>query len=219
MKSHRLLFLAAGLLLVGAGCVAPAPTAVAPAQPIDTTTPAAPPPETAPSDASASQTEPPAAMQKTWAFPGVLPENQISNREIRIKTDKGDIVFALYDKDAPKTVSNFVYLAKGGFYDGLTFHRREDWVLQGGDPTGTGAGGPGYQFEDEPVTRQYVRGIVAMANAGPNTNGSQFFILLKDTPLDPAYTIFGQVISGMDVVDKMKIGDVMRSVMVEAKSR
>ena len=158
-------------------------------------------------------------MQKTWSFPGVLPENQIANREIRITTAKGDIVFALFDKDAPKTVSNFVYLAKGGFYDGLTFHRVEPgFVIQGGDPNGNGTGGPGYQFEDEKVTRGYTRGIVAMANAGPNTNGSQFFIMLADTPLPPNYTIFGEVTQGMDVVDAVRVGDVMKSVMVEAKS-
>jgi len=213
MKTTRVLFLAAGLLLIGAGCAAPAPKAVPPA-PIDTTVPPVPP------GSSASQTEPPTAMQKTWAFPGVLPENQIANREIRIKTDKGDIVFQLFDKDAPKTVSNFVYLAKGGFYDGLTFHRVEPgFVIQGGDPNGNGTGGPGYQFEDEKVTRSYDRGIVAMANAGPNTNGSQFFIMLADTPLPPNYTIFGEVTSGMDVVDQIRVGDVMRSVMVEAKSK
>jgi len=214
MKTTRVLFLAAGLLLIGAGCAAPAPKAVPPAPPIDTTVPAVPP------GSSVSQTEPPTAMQKTWAFPGVLPENQIANREIRIKTAKGDIVFELFDKDAPKTVSNFVYLAKGGFYDGLTFHRVEPgFVIQGGDPNGNGTGGPGYQFEDEKVTRSYDRGIVAMANAGPNTNGSQFFIMLADTPLPPNYTIFGEVTSGMDVVDQIRVGDVMTSVMVEAKSK
>jgi cyclophilin family peptidyl-prolyl cis-trans isomerase len=159
-------------------------------------------------------------MQKTWTFPGVLPENQIANREIRIKTDKGDIVFKLYEQEAPKTVSNFVYLAKGGYYDGLTFHRVEPgFVIQGGDPNGNGTGGPGYQFEDEPVKRPYTRGIVAMANAGPNTNGSQFFVMLADTPLPPNYTIFGEVTSGMDVVDQIRVGDVMRSVMVEARSK
>ncbi len=159
-------------------------------------------------------------MQKSWSFPGVLPVNQIENREVRITTAKGDIVFQLYDKDAPKTVSNFVYLAKGGFYDGLTFHRVEpSFVIQGGDPNGNGTGGPGYQFEDEKVTRSYTRGVVAMANAGPNTNGSQFFIMLADTPLPPNYTIFGEVTSGMNVVDQIRVGDVMKSVQVEAKSK
>jgi cyclophilin family peptidyl-prolyl cis-trans isomerase len=157
---------------------------------------------------------------KTWNFPGVLPANQIESRQIRLKTSKGEIVFELFDQEAPKTVSNFVYLTKGGFYDGLTFHRYEPgFVIQGGDPNGNGTGGPGYRFEDEPVSRSYERGIVAMANAGPNTNGSQFFIMLKDTPLPPLYTIFGRVTKGMDVVDQMRAGDVMTSVIVEARSR
>lgn len=213
MKTTRVLFLAAGLLLIGAGCVTPVPTAVRTAPPIDTTAPSAPEP-------SASPTETPTAMQKTWSFPGVLPENQISNREVRITTGKGDIVFELFENEAPKTVSNFVYLAKGGFYDGLIFHRVEPgFVIQGGDPNGTGTGGPGYRFEDEKVMRKYARGIVAMANAGPNTNGSQFFVMLADTPLPPNYTIFGNVTSGMDVVDQIRVGDVMKSVMVGAKSK
>ncbi len=159
-------------------------------------------------------------MQKTWSFPGVLPPNQIANREIRITTAKGDIVFELFDQETPKAVSNFVYLTKGGFYDGLTFHRREEgFVIQGGDPNGDGTGGPGYRFDDEPVKRPYARGIVAMANAGPDTNGSQFFIMLSDVPLPPNYTVFGQVTKGLDVVDKIQIGDVMKSVVVEAKSK
>ena len=157
-------------------------------------------------------------MQKTWTFPGVLPASELSGKQIRITTTKGDIVFTLYYKDAPKTVSNFVYLAKGGFYDGLTFHRRvEGFVIQGGDPNGNGTGGPGYQFPDEPVKYPYNRGIVAMANSGPNTNGSQFFIMLADTPLPPNYSVFGMVTSGMDVVDKIAIGDAMTKVSVEEK--
>ncbi len=159
-------------------------------------------------------------MEKQWSFPGVLPENQIQNRQIRMQTTKGEIVFELFDKEAPKTVSNFVYLTKGGFYDGLTFHRVvPGFVIQGGDPNGTGTGGPGYRFEDEPVKRAYDRGIVAMANAGPNTNGSQFFIMLQDTPLDPLYTVFGKVTKGMDVVDQIRVGDVMSSVIVEARAK
>jgi len=98
----------------------------------------------------------------------------------------------------------------------LTFHRREKgFVIQGGDPNGNGTGGPGYKFVDEPVTREYDRGIVAMANAGPNTNGSQFFIMLANNPLPKQYTIFGKVISGLDVVDKIKVGDVMELVTIE----
>ena len=107
-------------------------------------------------------------------------------------------------------------LAANGFYDGLTFHRVEDWVVQGGDPSGTGSGGPGYQFPDELVTNEYKKGIVAYANSGPNTNGSQFFILKKDYPLEPKYTVFGQVISGMEVVEKITIGDVMQKVVIQS---
>ena len=155
----------------------------------------------------------------TLAFPGKLSEQEITGKQIRIKTDKGDIVFDLFADTAPLTVSNFVYLTKGGYYNGLTFHRREEgFVIQGGDPNGNGTGGPGYKFADELSDKySYDRGIVAMANAGPSTNGSQFFIMLKDTPLPKAYSIFGRVTSGLDVVDKIKVGDKMTSVTVEDK--
>ena len=148
--------------------------------------------------------------------PAVLSPDEIKSKMVRIKTGYGDIVFELLES-APIASSNFIFLTKDGFYDGLTFHRREErFVIQGGDPKGDGTGGPGYQFPDEPVTREYKRGIVAMANAGSNTNGSQFFILLGDAPnLPKNYTIFGQVVSGMDVVDKIQIGDVMEKVTIE----
>jgi len=127
---------------------------------------------------------------------------------ISIETSKGTIVFETYNNDAPKTVENFVTLAQKDFYNGVIFHRViSGFMIQGGDPTGTGMGGPGYKFADElnPATdsykKGYVRGTVAMANSGPNTNGSQFFIMHKDTALPNAYTIFGHVVSGMDVVD------------------
>lgn len=121
----------------------------------------------------------------------------------RIDTSVGVIEFELLEELAPKAASNFATLAKSGFYDGVIFHRViPGFVIQGGDPEGTGRGGPGYQFEDEPVTLPYRRGTVAMANAGPNTNGSQFFICLQDLPqLPPKYTIFGQVTAGLAVVD------------------
>lgn len=135
---------------------------------------------------------------------------------VTIKTNMGEIRFATYDADAPKTVNNFITLAQKGFYDGLIFHRVIDgFMIQGGDPTGTGAGGPGYKFEDElnPETDSYKegyrKGVVAMANAGPNTNGSQFFIMVADYPLPHNYSIFGKVISGQDVADviaKVKTG-------------
>lgn len=130
--------------------------------------------------------------------------------KITIETNKGKIVFETYDADAPKAAGNFVALAEKGFYNGVIFHRVIDgFMIQGGDPTGTGMGGPGYKFEDElnPSTQSYktgyVRGTVAMANSGPNTNGSQFFIMHADTQLPHAYTIFGRVVSGMDVVDSI----------------
>src|SRR4051794_24645076 len=121
-----------------------------------------------------------------------------------IHTNHGAIALELYDKDAPKTVENFTKLAGDGFYDGVIFHRViPNFMIQGGDPTGTGSGGPGYTFEDEFNQRPAVRGSLAMANAGPNTNGSQFFITTAEaTPwLDGKHTVFGQVTSGMDVVD------------------
>ncbi|MEK7213864.1 MAG: peptidylprolyl isomerase [Patescibacteria group bacterium] len=129
---------------------------------------------------------------------------------ITIETNKGTIVFETYDMDAPKTVQNFITLAEKNFYNGVIFHRvKKDFMIQGGDPTGTGRGGPGYTFADEldPGTISYKtgykRGTVAMANAGPNTNGSQFFIMHKDMMLPHNYTIFGKVVSGLETVDKI----------------
>jgi cyclophilin family peptidyl-prolyl cis-trans isomerase len=127
---------------------------------------------------------------------------------ITIETNKGSIVFETYDADAPKTSANFIALAEKGFYSNIIFHRViKDFMIQGGDPTGTGTGGPGYAFADElnPATESYKngykRGTVAMANSGPNTNGSQFFIMHKDVGLPNNYTIFGRVVKGLDVVD------------------
>ena len=124
-----------------------------------------------------------------------------------MKTSEGDIVFELFDEDAPKTVNNFKQLASQGFYDGLIFHRViDDFMIQGGCPQGTGTGGPGYTFEDEINPHKIVRGALAMANAGPNTNGSQFFIVTTDAApwLDGKHTVFGRVTSGMDVVDQLE---------------
>lgn len=135
-----------------------------------------------------------------------------------IETTLGTIEFELLDDDAPKTAENFVTLANKGFYTGVIFHRVvPGFVIQGGDPVGNGTGGPGYKFEDETVTRDYEAGIVAMANSGPNTNGSQFFIMLEENPLPKQYTIFGKVTQGLDVVRKIAIGDKMTTVTVEAK--
>ena len=121
-----------------------------------------------------------------------------------LQTNHGAIELELFDEDAPKTVENFKKLARDGFYDGVIFHRViSDFMIQGGDPTGTGSGGPGYQFEDEFNDHKVERGALAMANAGPNTNGSQFFIVTADACpwLDGKHTVFGQVTSGMDVVN------------------
>ena len=127
-----------------------------------------------------------------------------------LHTNHGAIELELFEDDAPKTVENFRKLAADGFYDGVVFHRIiKDFMIQGGDPTGTGMGGPGYTFEDEFNDHKIVRGALAMANAGPNTNGSQFFIVTIDAApwLDGKHTVFGQVVDGMDVVDKIEGGE------------
>jgi peptidyl-prolyl cis-trans isomerase B (cyclophilin B) len=127
--------------------------------------------------------------------------------QMTMATSKGDIVFEMFDDDAPKTVANMRELAEKGFYDGLSFHRIiKDFMIQGGCPQGTGTGGPGYTFEDEFNDHKIARGALAMANAGPNTNGSQFFIVTVDSApwLDGKHTVFGTVTSGMDVVDQLE---------------
>ena len=135
-----------------------------------------------------------------------------------ISTNRGDIVIALDAGHAPKTVNNFVFLANEGFYDGVTFHRViRDFMIQGGDPSGTGMGGPGYKFEDEVRTNplKHETGVLSMANAGPNTNGSQFFITHSPQPhLNGRHTVFGKVTSGMDVVNAIRQGDVMTRVEI-----
>ena len=151
-----------------------------------------------------------------WGCAHAQPVSQIaggaSNAEgshvkVKIETTQGDMIAELYDKDAPKTVENFVTLVKKGFYDGIIFHRViPNFMIQTGDPTGTGTGGPGYQFADEfsPNLRHDKPGVLAMANSGPNTNGSQFFITQVPTPwLDNRHSVFGQVIEGIDVVNKI----------------
>jgi peptidyl-prolyl cis-trans isomerase B (cyclophilin B) len=138
-----------------------------------------------------------------------------------LDTSKGRIVCELFTKDAPKTVNNFVFLAREGFYDGTVFHRViADFMIQGGDPTGTGRGGPGYRFEDETKNNpnRHARGVLSMANAGPNTNGSQFFITHVETPwLDGKHTVFGRVLSGQDVVDQVQQGDTLTKVSIDEK--
>jgi peptidyl-prolyl cis-trans isomerase B (cyclophilin B) len=137
--------------------------------------------------------------------------------EVTIGTDKGDIVMLLDAGLAPNTVNNFVAQARKGFYTGLTFHRVvPGFVIQGGDPEGTGRGGPGYKFADEPVQGAYTLGAVAMANAGPDTNGSQFFICIEDCQdkLQPLYNLFGYVTSGIEVAQAIAVGDKMNTVTV-----
>ena len=161
-----------------------------------------------------SQELPLAKNKRLNQFPGILKPEVLQNKKAIIQTAKGIIQLKIYP-EASMAASNFMILAANGFYDGLVFHRVEDWVIQGGDPIGDGTGGSGYQFPDEEVTRPYFKGVVAMANAGPNTNSSQFFILKTDYSLQPNYTIFGQVIVGMDTVEKIQIGDVMQRVTVQ----
>jgi len=138
-----------------------------------------------------------------------------------IDTSRGPISVDLFAKDAPKTVNNFIFLAREGFYDGTQFHRViKDFMVQAGDPTGTGRGGPGYRFEDEfdprKNPRKHQRGTLSMANAGPNTNGSQFFITHVATDwLDGKHTVFGQVKSGQEVVDSIQQGDTIKGVKIE----
>ncbi len=212
---RHLALLAALFVLIGAGCTA---TPSASPQISSFTEP------TANANTNASFTPPPVgspvsvtpSSSKVPLFPGVLPAGERQGKQIRMQTNKGEIVFSLFADEAPIATSNFVWLTSHKFYDGLTFHRYEPgFVIQGGDPDGIGTGGPGWKFRDEPVTRDYLEGTVAMANAGPNTNGSQFFIMLKDTPLPKNYTIFGKVTVGLDVVQKLRAGDTMTKVIVE----
>lgn len=187
------------LTLMGAGCAADTGTTSRPT----------PPPVSIPTPMPA----------KSYAFPGKLSDAEILNKQVRFSTAKGDIVVQLFGDKTPLTVSNFVYLANQGYYDGLKFHRViEDFMIQGGDPLGTGTGGPGYKFGDEfvPELKFTGPGQLAMANAGPGTNGSQFFITHVATPwLTGKHTIFGQVLSGQKIVDAIAQGDVMTKVTIE----
>jgi len=141
---------------------------------------------------------------------------------VTITTDRGAMVLDLDPQLAPRTVNHFVALARRGYYDGLTFHRIvPDFVIQGGCPQGTGTGGPGYKWDDEPVKGEYTLGAVAMANAGKNTNGSQFFICIEDCTkkLTKDYNLFGYTVEGIDVALATQMGDIMRSVTVEERDR
>ncbi len=139
---------------------------------------------------------------KSYASPPAMTIDPSKKYTAKIETSAGPMTAELFPGDAPKTVNNFVFLARDGYYEGVIFHRViPGFMIQGGDPTGTGSGGPGYKFADERVSRPYSRGTLAMANAGPNTNGSQFFVMHADYGLPPSYTIFGKLTAGEEVVD------------------
>jgi cyclophilin family peptidyl-prolyl cis-trans isomerase len=152
-------------------------------------------------------------MPQSYSAPPAMTLDDSKSYSATIKTNHGDLNLELFSADAPVTVNNFVFLARDGFYKGGQFHRViKDFMIQGGCPTGDGTGGPGYRFHDEPVTRSYVKGTLAMANAGPNTNGSQFFIVHgADVGLPPNYTIFGNLTSGEDVLDAIATSPVAAS--------
>jgi peptidyl-prolyl cis-trans isomerase B (cyclophilin B) len=160
-------------------------------------------------------------MPKSYSTPPPVTIDTNKSYTATFDTDRGTVVCELYAKDAPETVNNFVFLARDGFYDGTVFHRViADFMIQGGDPTGTGRGGPGYKFADELKNnpRRHAVGSLSMANAGPNTNGSQFFITHVVTPwLDGKHTVFGQVTQGQDVVNAVQQGDTLKSVKIEEK--
>ena len=147
-----------------------------------------------------------------------MSDTKVEDIKITLKTDKGDIEATLFSSKVPVTTANFLNLASRGYYDGITFHRViADFMIQGGDPTGTGRGGPGYKFADElrGNPHRHGTGTLSMANAGPNTNGSQFFITHSPQPhLDGRHTVFGKVTSGMDVVNAIQPGDVMTAVTI-----
>jgi cyclophilin family peptidyl-prolyl cis-trans isomerase len=227
-----LIVLVAGLFAVGvvfnhvagkdssAGIVtpAPSPTALPSATPTPTPSPTPAPATIAYADCSKATfgaplapLNPPADLHKYSAVPPMSIDTT-KLYQATISTSRGRIVLCLQPQLAPETVNNFVVLARNHFYDGLTFHRVEaGFVIQGGDPKGDGTGGPGYTFPDEPVHNVYVDGAVAMANSGPNTNGSQFFICTGSQcqSLQPQYNLFGKVESGLDVAQKVQKGDVM----------
>jgi peptidyl-prolyl cis-trans isomerase B (cyclophilin B) len=156
---------------------------------------------------------------KQWNKPPEMTIDPKKKYLATIDTNKGKIDLQLFPEHAPKTVNNFVFLAREGFYDGVTFHRViSNFMIQGGDPTGTGAGGPGYKFADETANNplKHETGVISMANAGPNTNGSQFFITHSPQPhLNGKHTVFGKVVKGMDVVNTIRQGDVIKTVTIQ----
>jgi cyclophilin family peptidyl-prolyl cis-trans isomerase len=232
---------AAAVLVIGAlavwlimrpGEAAPTPTPV-PTEPIEptattapstTAAPAVAPTEESSEEEASSMPQNPEERNNMYSAPPEMEIDPTQSYEATIATEKGDIVVELDAGAAPKTVNNFVFLAREGFYDGLTFHRVEPgFVIQGGDPLGTGTGGPGYTVSAE-IELEHVKGAIAMARRGDQVNperassGSQFYITLAETPhLDGAYTVFGEVTEGMDVVESIAVGDVIQSVTVEEK--
>jgi len=158
-------------------------------------------------------------MAKQWDTPPVMTIDATKIYNVKFETSRGDIKLELYPEHAPKTVNNFIFLINESFYDGVAFHRVIDkFMVQGGDPTGTGSGGPGYRFEDELVNNplKHETKVISMANAGPNTNGSQFFIThLPQSHLNGKHTVYGKVVEGVDVVDAIRQGDVITKASVE----
>ena len=157
---------------------------------------------------------------KQYSSPPEMQIDPSKSYTATIETEKGNLVLELFAADVPVTVNNFVFLAREGFYDNTTFHRvilePEPFMAQGGDPTGTGAGGPGYKFADEFTSHSHVTGALSMANAGPDTNGSQFFICYAPQPhLDGHHSVFGQLTEGMDVLKQLKNGDAIKRIVIE----
>jgi cyclophilin family peptidyl-prolyl cis-trans isomerase len=193
-RSSRLIVVAAITASIGLIACSPAAT------PTPTAAPAKPAAQSAPQNTQGGTT----SMAKQWSTPPQMAIDPKKSYVAEITTTEGTMRANLFADEAPKTVNNFVFLARENYYENVKFHRIiKGFMAQTGDPTGTGAGGPGYRFEDEPVKRSYKRGTLAMANAGPNTNGSQFFIMHNDYALQPNYTIFGEVTEGLDVLDKI----------------
>jgi peptidyl-prolyl cis-trans isomerase B (cyclophilin B) len=156
---------------------------------------------------------------KTYSVPPPLTIDTSKQYIATIETEKGNLVLELFASDVPITVNNFVFLAREGFYDGTTFHRvMTGFMAQGGDPTGTGTGNPGYRFADEFTEHTHVAGALSMANSGPDTNGCQFFITYTPQPhLDGHHSVFGQLIQGMDVLEKIEKGDTILRITIEER--
>jgi peptidyl-prolyl cis-trans isomerase B (cyclophilin B) len=157
-------------------------------------------------------------MAKQWTSAPELTIDTTKSYTAEIATNRGNMTLELYAEHAPKTVNNFVFLAREGYYDGISFHRViANFMIQGGDPTGSGMGGPGYQFEDEFANNplRHVDHVISMANAGPNTNGSQFFITHASQPhLDGRHTVFGKLTAGEDTLNSIQQGDIMKKVTI-----